>query len=505
MPEQSALDFERPCKAFRAEKPEMEAGIEYSAVVVSSREIDMPPLFERTTELPVSIDDALAWHARPGAFRRLVPPWNQIVLLKPNDGIDAGATLTMRLQLAGPIGIVWRALHEAPRGYRGFRDVQVAGPFNRWEHDHMFESATNDSSRLVDRVTYRLPMWPLAQPLAGWAVRSEVERMFAYRHAVTKADLARHAAFSDRSPRCVAVTGANGMVGRALCAFLTTGGHRVIRLVRGAPKDSDEVRWDPSGGDWDPSALEACDAVIHLAGENIAARRWSAEHKAKVLSSRVEGTRSLVSALGRLSRKPRTLLCASAIGFYGAERLETVGEDADAGGDFMAEVCRAWEAEAEKATTLGIRVARMRIGVVLSPEDGALAKMLPAFQFGVGGRVGGGQQKMSWVSLDDVVYAIHFLLMQESASGAFNLTAPVSTDSAAFAKTLGRVLRRPAFMPLPAFAVRAAFGEMGEALLLGSIDARPHRLEAAGFRFEYPDLEAALRHVLGRPSPRRES
>jgi uncharacterized protein (TIGR01777 family) len=456
------------------------------------------PSFERETTLPVPIDDALAWHARPGAFRRLVPPWQPVELVKPNDGIEAGATLTMRMPILGPVGITWRALHEAPHGYRGFRDVQASGPFNRWEHDHMFESSSSETTRLVDRVSYRLPLWPVAQPVAGWAVRSMIERMFAYRHEVTRADLARHAEVAERGSLRVAITGATGMVGDALAAFLTTGGHQVLRLVRGAPKAPDEVRWDPSGGAWDASPLEGCDAIIHLAGENIAARRWTATHKARVLASRVEGTRSLVAAIGRLTRKPRVLLSASAIGYYGAYRPEAVREDAAPGDDFMAEVCREWEAEAEKAVSLGLRVAEMRIGVVLSPAGGALAKMLPAFQFGAGGPVGNGRQKMSWVSLDDVLYAIHFLLMNEEASGAFNLTAPNPSDSATFAKTLGRVLHRPSFLPLPAFAVRAAFGEMGEALLLGSIDARPERLEALGFRFEHPDLESALRHVLGR-------
>jgi len=462
----------------------------------------LAPSFERETTLPVPIDDALAWHARPGAFRRLSPPWQPIELVKPNDGIEAGATLTMRLPILGPIGVTWHALHEAPDGFRGFRDVQAAGPFNRWEHDHVFEASASDATRLVDRVSYRLPLWPIAQPLAGWVVRSMLTRMFCYRHEVTRADLARHAEFAERGSLRIAVTGATGMVGEALCAFLTTGGHRVLRLVRGAPKNGDEVRWDPSGGAWDASPLEGCDAVIHLAGENIAARRWSADHKARVLASRVEGTRSLVAALGRLERKPRVLLSASAIGYYGAERPEAVGEDAAPGEDFMAEVCREWEAEAEKAESLGLRVARMRIGVVLSPAGGALGKMLPAFQLGVGGRIGDGRQTMSWVSLDDVVYAIHFLMMTEAATGAFNLTAPAPADSAHFASTLGHVLGRPSFLPLPALAVKAAFGEMGKALLLGSIDAHPRRLEALGFRFEHPDLERALRHVLGREPAR---
>jgi len=458
----------------------------------------MAPTFEKDSILPASLDDTLAWHARPGAFLRLSPPWQPIELLKPNNGIDAGATLTMRLPFLGPIGITWHAVHEAPRGYRGFRDVQARGPFNRWEHDHVFEAASASETRLIDRVSYRLPLWPVAQPLAGWAFRKMIHRMFTYRHEVTRADLARHAPFANQPPRTIAMTGASGMVGAALSAFLTTGGHRVLKLVRGKPTGADEVAWDPAGGPWDASPLESIDAVIHLAGENIAGRRWSEAHKRRVLESRTVGTKSLIDALATLKQRPKTFLCASAIGYYGASRAEAVTEDAAPGDDFMADVCRKWEDASAAAAALGMRVAQLRIGVVLSPSGGALQKMLPAFQFGVGGPVGKGTQTMSWVSLDDVLYAIHFLVMHGTASGAFNLTAPNPATSASFARTLGAVLGRPSILPLPAFAVRAAFGEMGEALLLGSIEARPTRLEALGFRFEYPTLDGALRHTLGR-------
>lgn len=458
----------------------------------------MAPDFERATILPVSMERALAWHARPGAFSRLVPPWQPVDLVKPNDGIDAGATLTMRLPLAGPLGVTWHAVHEAPRGFRGFRDVQARGPFNRWEHDHVFEDAGDGTTRLVDRVNYRLPLWPIASPIAGWAVKRMLERMFRYRQDTTRADLARHAEFEAAGQKTIAITGASGLVGQALVAFLSTGGHRVLRLVRRPPRSQDEIRWDPEGGAWDASALEGIDAVVHLAGENIAARRWSEAHKARVRQSRVASTESLVKAISALASPPKALVSASAIGFYGATRSDVVTEDDGPGTDFMADVCEAWEAATRPAEARGIRVATLRIGVVLSPLGGALAKMAPAFLAGVGGPVGDGRQRMSFISLDDVLYATHFVLSRPDARGPFNLTAPESASNREFARTLGHVLGRPSFLPLPAFAVKALFGEMGKALLLGSIDARPRRLEELGFRFEYPTLEGALRHVLGR-------
>lgn len=454
--------------------------------------------FEKAVMLPGSVPDVLAWHARPGAFLRLSPPWQPIRLLKPNNGIEAGATLAMRLSVAGPLGITWNALHEPTRGYLGFRDIQTSGPFNRWEHDHVFESASATETRLVDRVSYRLPLWPVSQPLAGWAVRSMLRRTFTYRHEVTHSDLTRHAAYATRAPLTVAVTGASGMLGAALTAFLTAGGHRVMRLVRGAATKPDEVHWNATGGAWDASPLEGCDAVIHLAGENIASRRWSRAHKQRVLESRTLSTKSLIGGLRSLERRPKAFLCASATGYYGASREGVLSENAEAGQDFLAEVCRNWEEAAREAESIGIRAIQLRIGVVLSPLGGALQKLLPAFQLGVGGAVGPGTQTMSWISIDDVVYAIHHLLMRQDVSGAFNLTAPNPISNAQFARTLGKVLQRPSVLTLPALVVKLVFGEMGKALLLGSIDARPARLDAIGYRFEYPELEDALRHTLGR-------
>jgi uncharacterized protein len=296
----------------------------------------------------------------------------------------------------------------------------------------------------------------------------------------------------------VAVTGSRGLVGSALVLFLTTGGHRVTRLVRGAPANSDEAAWDPAGGMADLSRLDGMDAVVHLAGENIAAGRWTPARKAEIRRSRVEGTRRLCEALAQLAHPPRVLASASAVGFYGDRGAEVVTEDRASGDGFLPDVCRDWEAATEPASRAGIRVVTLRFGMILSPAGGALRKMHLPFRLGIGGCVGDGQQFMSWIALDDAIGAIHHCLCGEQVRGPVNVAAPGPVTNADFTRTLARVLRRPAVILLPAFAARLLFGEMADALLLASTRVVPARLQASGYRFRFPDLESALRHLLGR-------
>lgn len=296
----------------------------------------------------------------------------------------------------------------------------------------------------------------------------------------------------------VAVTGAGGLVGGALCAQLQEAGHAVLRLVRRAPRDAGEARWDPEAGTVDAAALQDCAAVIHLAGENIAAGRWNARRKARIRDSRVRGTAVLAGALARLPRRPAALICASAIGFYGDRGSLLLDEDAAPGSGFLAEVCRAWEAASAPAAAAGIRTVLARIGVVLSPAGGALARMLPPFRLGLGGPLGTGAQYWSWISLPDAAAALAFLAARPELGGAVNLAAPQPVTQREFARTLGRVLSRPAFAPMPAFAARLALGEMAQALMLASARVVPRRLQQAGFAFRHRELEPALRELLRR-------
>jgi uncharacterized protein (TIGR01777 family) len=287
------------------------------------------------------------------------------------------------------------------------------------------------------------------------------------------------------------------LVGSALLPFLVSGGHAVTRLVR-TPPTGDDVFWDPAAGVRDLSRLEGVHAVVHLAGENIAAGRWTARRKEEIRRSRVEGTRRLSESLTRLSRRPNVLVSASAIGVYGDRGSELLTEDSVPGKNFLARVCQEWEAATEPASRAGIRVVCMRFGVILSSAGGALKKMLLPFKLGAGGRLGSGAQYVSWIAIDDAIGAILHAILTLPLRGPVNAVAPASVTNAEFTRTLARVLSRPAILPVPASAARLVFGEMADALLLASQRVVPTRMQESGYHFRLADLEGALRHLLGR-------
>jgi len=297
----------------------------------------------------------------------------------------------------------------------------------------------------------------------------------------------------------IVVTGATGLVGGALVPALVAAGHRVDRVSRRPPAaGTTDIQWDPARGRLDPRALEGANAVVHLAGESIAAGRWTAAVKERIRRSRVDGTRLLAETVGRLTRRPRVLVAASAVGYYGDRGEEPLTEDSRHGTGFLADVCRAWEAAADPARAAGVRVVHLRLGLVLAGQGGALPRMLLPFRLGAGGIVGSGRQYWSWIALGDLVRVIELALAVETLTGAVNAVAPAPVTNREFTRTLGRVLRRPTRLPLPAPVVRLLFGEMGQALLLDSARVLPRRLERAGFRFRHPDLEGALRAALGK-------
>jgi uncharacterized protein (TIGR01777 family) len=455
--------------------------------------------FVRHTSLPAPVAEAFRWHARPGALERLTPPWEPIeVLERTGHGLTDGTRVTLGIRL-GPLHWRWISAHSDYREGEQFRDIQVSGPFAHWEHTHRFAPDGLSACTLEDRITYALPLGVVAHLCAGPLVRRKLERLFAYRHRITMQDLAAHAVCREGKAMHILVTGSTGLIGSTLVPFLTTGGHQVTRLVRTAPRPgATEVYWQPETGSIATPGLEGLDAVVHLAGENIAAGRWSAEKKARIRDSRVQGTRVLCDALAQLVNPPKVLVSASAVGYYGDRGAEVLREESRPGRDFLADVCRAWEAATAPAAQRGIRVVNLRFGMVLSAAGGALAKMLFPFKMGVGGIVGSGQQYMSWIALDDVIGAIHHALITDTLHGPVNAVAPNPVINAVFTKTLGRVLRRPTLVPLPAFAARAAFGEMADALLLASTRVEPAKLQDTHYTFRYPELEGALRHVLGK-------
>ena len=297
----------------------------------------------------------------------------------------------------------------------------------------------------------------------------------------------------------IAISGATGLVGSAFAQTLQAENTDVSRLVRKNPQGTD-ILWDPSSPgsvDGELESLNGCGAVVHLAGENIAEGRWSAAKKQRIRDSRVHSTQRLSESLARLEKKPHTLVCASAIGVYGSAGDQVMTESSPAGNDFLAEVCTAWEAAANPAREAGIRVVHLRIGVVLSDQGGALAKMLTPFRLGLGGRVGSGQQYMSWIALPDLVGVIQHAISNESLSGPVNSVAPAPVTNTEFTKTLGKILGRPTLFPMPAIVARTMFGEMADALLLSSTRVSAEKLVASGYSFEFPDLTSALRGVIG--------
>jgi uncharacterized protein len=297
----------------------------------------------------------------------------------------------------------------------------------------------------------------------------------------------------------VAVSGATGLVGRALVPALRAAGHRVDRISRRPPEaGSTDIQWDPARGWLDPLALEGVDAVVHLAGERIGTLRWTASVKERIRRSRVDGTRLLSKTLGALARRPRVLVSVSAVGYYGDRGEAPLTEESAPGSGFLADVCQEWEAAADSARAAGIRVVTPRLGVVLAGQGGALPRMALPFRLGAGGVIGGGRQYWSWIGIGDLVRVIELCLALDTLAGPVNAVAPAPATNREFTRTLGRVLGRPTLVPLPAFAVRVLLGEMGRALLLDSARVLPRRLERAGFRFWHPGLEDALRAALAR-------
>lgn len=293
----------------------------------------------------------------------------------------------------------------------------------------------------------------------------------------------------------VLVTGATGLIGSHLVPALQREGHQVVRL--GRRRDASDFVWDPLRGQMDTGALDGVDAVVHLAGENIG-QRWTEERKQRMWRSRVEGARLLADAIASVSSPPRTFISASATGYYGDRGDEALDEDAGPGRGFLAELCQAWEEAAQGAARAGTRVVNPRFGVVMSDKGGALARLLPLFRLGLGGALGDGRQYMSWIDIEDLVSAVLFLLRRDDLSGPVNVTSPNPVTNEEFTRTLARVLGRPAFLRVPAFALKAMMGQMAEETLLAGQRVLPRKLHQAGFAFQYPDLEGSLRHVLGR-------
>jgi len=464
--------------------------------------------YSSVVDAPIS--EVFGWHTRPGAITRLSPPWQPVRV-----GQEATSLRDGRAVLLLPGGVRWVAQHQ-PDGYnpphqfvdelaRPVASVPGLPSVRCWRHTHMFsaegEAEGENETRVSDDVQTPVPAAALRQ-------------MFAYRHRQLAADLAAHrwARVHRSEPLTVAVTGAGGLVGTALTALLTTGGHRVIKLVRRPARDAGERHWQPD--EPGPDLLAGVDAVVHLAGAGIAGR-FTPAHKRAIRDSRIGPTRRLAElaaatagrAAGGAGQEnpaagPQAFISASAIGYYGADRGdEILGEDSAPGDDFLARLVMDWEAAAGPAAAGGLRVVQVRTGIVQTPKGAALRLLFPLFETGLGGRLGSGRQWLSWIGIDDLADVYLRALVDPTVSGPVNAVAPDPVRNLDYTRTLGSVLRRPTVIPVPGFGPRLLLGEEGARELAGASQrVRPDALLAAGHTFRYPRLEPALRHVLGRVS-----
>lgn len=478
---------------------------------------------EHSTPLPHSRSQVFDWFERPGALVRLTPPFAGHVTHEPSEGIAPGSVADISVVPPGRIGLAavtatglapawlptelpWTARHIARDPGHSFTDVMESGPLRAWSHQHEFVD-DGDGCIMRDRIDLELPR-ALDNRLLREKVLAGLRQIMQYRGRQVDADLAFHQTLPTK-PRTIAVTGASGLIGRQVCAMLEGGGHRVLRLVRRRAKSPRELSWDPEARQLNPSDIAQCDVVIHLAGHNIGGR-FTRANKRRILQSRVNGTRTIAQALAALAGdgRSRALICASAIGIYGTQphaeqraagrEAEPITELTPPGPGFLAEVCKTWESACQPARDAGVRAVNIRTGLVLTPQGGLLTRFLPLYLLGIGGPLGA-RQWQSWVGIDDIAASYVFAALRDDVEGPVNAVAPEPVQAKNFAKTLGRVLGRPAVLPVPGIGPRLLLGRQG-AQELAEADQRvaADKLIQLGYHFRHFDLESQLRHVLGR-------
>jgi uncharacterized protein len=472
--------------------------------------------FIRTTRVDkISSNEVFLWHIREGAFERLNPPWYQFKVIERKGNIQNGGTVKIKMKIAGPFHTLWLVKHSDYVEGKQFKDSQIKGLFSSWTHTHLFNSFENSSSILDDHIEYSLPGGMLSERIASPLINKKLNQMFDYRHRLTSGDLRVHSIANkirgnDR-PMTIGITGSSGFVGSSLIPFLTTGGHRVVQFIRHPVSDGNDnfnfknvksIQWNPSSSASlnDQINNENIDAVVNLVGENIFGR-WTKEKKKRIFDSRVNTTNSLCKLLSSLDKPPKVLVSASATGYYGDRGDEILTEESSPSSstDFLSDVCRNWEEATQIAKESGVRVVNLRLGIVLSSSGGMLSKILPIFKLGLGGRIGNGNQYMSWIGLDDLLGFILYAMVDQSIAGPVNTVSPNPITNADFTATLGKVLSRPTKFSIPETMVKLPLGEeLANVALLSSSRAIPERLIKMGYKFRFPHLESVLRHTLGK-------
>jgi uncharacterized protein (TIGR01777 family) len=443
------------------------------------------------SELPVSAEEAFAWHLRKGALERMLPPWMRVSFLFPPATPDqVGEEVGLRLKW-GPFSVKWIFAHKDCIPNQEFSDLQIEGPFHSYQHRHRFLANGPLSVKLVDEISYALPF-----PFLSKKIEKEFARLFSWRHVILKHDLMTINSYP-REPMKILLSGSSGFIGSSLKIFLRLAGHEVVRLVRNKGElAGDAIFWDPTQGEMKKEEFEGFDAVIHLAGAGIAKSRWTNKHKEQFFLSRCRDTWLLSQILCRLYKPPRTVICASAVGFYGDRGEEELTEESGKGEGYLADLCQKWERSTEAIESRGTRVVHARFGAVLGAKGGMLHKMLGPFRWGLGGKMGSGRQMVSWIGIDDLLGSVYHCLMRPEISGPVNIVAKEAVTQAEFTRLLAKKVGRPTFCDLPAPILKCVFGEMAKELILLSQNVKPRKLLETGYCFRYPDLRTALDFVM---------
>lgn len=451
-------------------------------------------IYTKQTKINVPVEKLFKWHENKGAILRLTPLWAPLKLIwRSGLGIKKGISVKFKIYLL-KIPFDWHAEHIEYQKNKIFVDRQTKGVFAKWEHIHEFEAITDTSSIMKDKIKFKLPFGFLSYPFYGFA-KKEFERMFSYRHRVLKHDLENN----DFDKKRILISGSSGTIGSILVPYLQAKGHEVIKLVR--KKENlldDEIFWNPYKGILNLKKEDCFDAVINLNGVDISKKRWTQKQKKIIIDSRVIPTKFLTKSIQNLEKKPKVFISSSAIGFYGGNQDELLNENSSKGDVFIAQVCEKWENASLKVVKAGIRTINLRTGIVLTPTGGALAKMQTPFKIGLGVFLSNGKQYMSWISIDDVLSAILYMIHNENIKGPVNLTSPYPVDNKEFSKTLANAFGKKVFFTLPKFMVKLIWGEMGETTLLSSMKAMPEKLLNNGFSFQHKNLLQTFKDILGK-------
>jgi uncharacterized protein len=478
--------------------------------------------FVYSSRIDQPLDKVFAWHMREGAFERLKPPWEQFEVTGRSGSIQNNGIVKLRTKI-GPLTMKWIVRHAEYIPEKQFKDIQIKGVFPSFVHSHLFERF-GSSCILEDRIDYSLPAGRMGRLAARRFMDKNLRKIFDYRHQTISQDLRTHSVMNrirkSERPLTIAITGSSGFVGSALVPFLTTGGHRVVPLSKSqhpVPSLRTNEGQTMNHINLDPLNSNQVDAVINLAGENIFGK-WTKEKKKRLAESRINATAALCERMASLDKPPSVLVSVSAIAYYGDRGDEILSEDSQAGTrassipskvpsiDFLSDLCREWENATHIAVEAGIRVVNLRLGIVISSSGGLLAKILPVFNLGLGGRIGSGNQYVSWIALEDLLIIILSMIADETFIGPINAVSPNPITNTDFTESLGKALSRPTFVAVPKFLLKVLVGqELTDALLLSSTRVMPSRLIESGYHFRFPYLDLALRNTLGKDIESRHS